>query len=102
MPAKLLVKRNPFRAPPSWVADAVIYQIVPDRFRRSGLVKTQDQMELRPWGTDPVAQGFQGPRALPCVQVRLKFFELAIVGHLDLSCSLHLGLLFGIFQNYKS
>ena len=60
MPAKLLVKRNPFRAPPSWVADAVIYQIVPDRFRRSGLVKAQDQMELRPWGTDPAAQGFQG------------------------------------------
>ena len=49
-----------------------------------------------------VAQGSQGPRALPCVEVRLKFFELTIVGHLALSCSLHLGLLFGIFQNYKS
>ena len=60
MPAKLLVKRNPFRTPPSWVAEAVIYQIVPDRFRRSGLVKAQDQLELRPWGTDPAAQGFHG------------------------------------------
>ena len=60
MPAKLFVKRTPFRAPPAWVAEAVIYQIVPDRFRRSGLVKAQDQLELRTWGADPAVQGFHG------------------------------------------
>ena len=45
---------------PAWVADAVIYQIFPDRFRRSGRVEAQQGLELMPWGSDPAAQGFQG------------------------------------------
>ena len=42
------------------MADAVIYQIFPDRFRRSGRVQEQMGLALQPWGTDPAAQGFQG------------------------------------------
>lgn len=45
---------------PAWVADAVVYQIFPDRFRRSGRVATQADLGLRPWGSDPASQGFQG------------------------------------------
>ena len=51
---------TPFEDPPAWVADAVVYQIFPDRFRRSGQVAAQRHLELQPWGTDPREQGFQG------------------------------------------
>ena len=47
-------------AVPSWVADAVVYQVFPDRFRRSGRVEAQRHLALMPWGSDPAAQGFQG------------------------------------------
>ena len=46
--------------PPAWVAEAVIYQIFPDRFRRSGRVQEQHGLTLNPWGSDPTEQGFQG------------------------------------------
>ena len=42
------------------MADAVIYQIFPDRFRRSGRVEAQRHLALKPWGSDPREQGFQG------------------------------------------
>ena len=42
------------------MADAVIYQIFPDRFRRSGRVDAQRHLALKPWGTDPLEEGFQG------------------------------------------
>ena len=45
---------------PSWVAEAVVYQIFPDRFRCSGRVEAQQGLALQPWGTDPAEQGFQG------------------------------------------
>ena len=45
---------------PSWVAEAVVYQVFPDRFRRSGRVEAQQGLALQPWGTDPAEQGFQG------------------------------------------
>ena len=51
---------TPFEDPPAWVADAVVYQIFPDRFRRSGQVAAQRHLALQPWGTDPREQGFQG------------------------------------------
>ena len=47
-------------SPPDWVAQAVVYQIFPDRFRRSGRVDAQRNLALQPWGTDPSEQGFQG------------------------------------------
>ena len=51
---------TPFHDPPAWVADAVIYQIFPDRFRRSGRVDAQRNLALKPWGADPCEEGFQG------------------------------------------
>jgi len=45
---------------PAWVAEAVVYQVFPDRFRRSGRVAAQQGLALQPWGTDPAEQGFQG------------------------------------------
>lgn len=49
-----------FNDPPIWVAEAVIYQVFPDRFRRSGRVEEQRHLALKPWGSDPTEQGFQG------------------------------------------
>jgi len=46
--------------PPDWVKHAVFYQIFPDRFARSGRVAAQDDLALKPWGTPPEEQGFQG------------------------------------------
>lgn len=51
---------TPFHDPPEWVADAVIYQIFPDRFRCSGRVKEQRTLTLQPWGSPPSDEGFQG------------------------------------------
>ena len=45
---------------PDWVKHAVFYQIFPDRFARSGRVAHQENVHLKPWGTDPAEQGFQG------------------------------------------
>ena len=45
---------------PDWVKHAVFYQIFPDRFARSHRVAHQKRLPLKPWGTDPAEQGFQG------------------------------------------
>ncbi|MFP4228445.1 MAG: glycoside hydrolase family 13 protein [Salinivenus sp.] len=45
---------------PDWVKHAVFYQIFPDRFARSGRVAAQEDLSLKPWGTPPAEQGFQG------------------------------------------
>ncbi|WP_155724836.1 glycoside hydrolase family 13 protein [Prochlorococcus marinus] len=45
---------------PRWVAQAVVYQIFPDRFRCSGRVLVHQHLALRCWGSDPSEQGFQG------------------------------------------
>ena len=45
---------------PAWVAEAVVYQVFPDRFRRSGRVEAQQGLSLQPWGTEPLEHGFQG------------------------------------------
>ena len=49
-----------FNNPPVWVEEAVIYQIFPDRFRRSGRVSEQRNLVFKPWGCDPTEQGFHG------------------------------------------
>ncbi len=46
--------------PPAWVADAVVCQIFPDRFRCSARVPQQRGLALQPWGTPPDGVGFQG------------------------------------------
>jgi glycosidase len=42
------------------VAEAVVAQIFPDRFRRSGRVAAQQGLALQPWGHPPTPIGFQG------------------------------------------
>jgi cyclomaltodextrinase len=44
--------------PPGWVADAVFYQIFPDRFRRSGRVAPPGPLE--DWDAPPTVHGFKG------------------------------------------
>lgn len=44
--------------PPGWVADAVFYQIFPDRFARSGRVPKTTGLE--PWETPPTVHGYKG------------------------------------------
>ena len=51
---------TPFSDPPSWVSEAVIYQIFPDRFRRSGRVQAQSHLSIDSWGSAPTENGFQG------------------------------------------
>ncbi len=53
-------RKDLFGSPPEWASKAIVYQIFPDRFRRSGLVEQQNQLSLKPWGSDPAHQGFQG------------------------------------------
>lgn len=45
---------------PEWVKHAVFYQIFPDRFARHGGSYLPDGIQLKPWGTCPGEQGFQG------------------------------------------
>ena len=45
---------------PTWVSDAVVYQIFPDRFRRSGRVNHQRTLKLQSWESLPSQKGFQG------------------------------------------
>ncbi len=52
--------KNLFEDFPGWVNNAVVYQIFPDRFRRSGRVNAQRHLMFLPWRTDPVDQGFHG------------------------------------------
>jgi cyclomaltodextrinase len=52
--------RSAFTRPPAWVAEAVVAQIFPDRFRRSGCVAAQQGLALQPWGDPPTPTGFQG------------------------------------------
>ena len=49
-----------FSDPPAWVTEAVIYQVFPDRFRRSARVEAQQHLKFKPWGADPTEEGFQG------------------------------------------
>ena len=44
--------------PPGWVADAVFYQIFPDRFARSGRVPAPGPLE--DWDAPPTVNGFKG------------------------------------------
>lgn len=44
---------------PDWVKQAVFYQIFPDRFARRE-APAEPGITLKPWGTDPAEQGFQG------------------------------------------
>lgn len=43
---------------PTWVQDAVFYQIFPDRFENGS--KENDPFNVLPWGANPTNNGFQG------------------------------------------
>ena len=45
---------------PDWVKHAVFYQIFPDRFARSERNRLPRGLRLKPWGSPPTEQGFQG------------------------------------------
>jgi cyclomaltodextrinase len=47
-----------FARPPDWVADAVFYQIFPDRFASSDRLPKPGPLE--PWDVAPTANGFKG------------------------------------------
>src|SRR5215207_5943783 len=51
---------------PSWVRDAVFYQIFPDRFARSARVRKPGPLE--PWDTPPTVHGFKGGDLLGVVE----------------------------------
>lgn len=44
---------------PSWVSDAVFYQIFPDRFARSNRISKSD-LNLESWDSPPTTYGFKG------------------------------------------
>ncbi len=45
---------------PTWVKDAIFYQIFPDRFARSPRTPHPRGIQFKPWGSPPSEQGFQG------------------------------------------
>lgn len=47
-----------FSSPPSWVQDAVFYQIFPDRFARSERLSKPERLE--PWTSEPTVHGYKG------------------------------------------
>jgi len=47
-------------ATPEWVKEAIFYQIFPDRFARSARMTAQPGISLKPWGSSPSEEGFQG------------------------------------------
>lgn len=52
-------------APPSWARDAVVYQVFPDRFARSGVPRpVPDWAEPAAWDDEPVHVGPSTPRQL--------------------------------------
>ena len=51
---------------PSWVRDAVFYQIFPDRFAISARVPKPGPLE--PWGAPPTHHGFKGGDLLGIVE----------------------------------
>ncbi len=57
-----MIPHADFRTPhcPDWVKDAVFYQIFPDRFARSPRMHHPRGIRLKPWGSPPEEQGYQG------------------------------------------
>ncbi len=53
-------KENIYFHPPSWVSKAIVYQIFPDRFRKSSRSDSQKGLNFMPWGSPPSLQGFHG------------------------------------------
>jgi cyclomaltodextrinase / maltogenic alpha-amylase / neopullulanase len=61
---------------PSWVREAVFYQIFPDRFAASSRVRKPGPME--PWGAPPTTHGYKGGDLLGVVERLDELDELGI------------------------
>ncbi len=57
---KRMLQKDSFLKTPSWVSEAVVYEIFPDRFCRSGHVEDQEGLLFQKWGSNPTLNGFQG------------------------------------------
>ena len=57
-----MIPQSEFRNPksPDWLKDAIFYQIFPDRFARSPRMHHPRGIRLKPWGSPPEEQGYQG------------------------------------------
>ena len=55
-----MIKKLVSETHPTWIRNAVVYQIFPDRFRKSGQVENQETLKLQSWGSSPTSKGFQG------------------------------------------
>ena len=62
--------------PPAWVADAIVYQIFPDRFAASSRVRKPGRLEA--WNTPPTRLGFKGGDLLGIVEHLDYLVELGI------------------------
>lgn len=57
---------TPFDRPPKWVADAIFYQIFPDRFARSKEVEKPPNLET--WDSPPSVFGYKGGDLLGIIE----------------------------------
>src|SRR5215218_6829844 len=51
---------------PDWAANAIFYQIFPDRFAKSGSLEKPANLE--PWDSDPTPRGYKGGDLLGVVE----------------------------------
>lgn len=79
---------------PEWVKHAVFYQVFPDRFARSPRVQLPSGISLKPWGTPPEQQGFQGGDLLGIVDKLNYFQDLGII-------ALYLNPIFASASNHR-
>lgn len=63
-------------APPSWVEDAIFYQIFPDRFARSGKVEQLGRLEA--WDAPPTRDGVKGGDLLGVIEHLDHIAELGV------------------------
>ena len=49
-----------YASTPTWVQNAIFYQIFPDRFARSSRTVHPKGIAFREWGAEPSLQGYQG------------------------------------------
>jgi len=55
-----MIINNKISSKPSWIEEAIVYQIFPDRFKRSIQSKTSSSLDLMKWDDPPFLQGFRG------------------------------------------
>lgn len=86
------VTPTPLEDPPSWVADAVFYQVFPDRFARSGSVPAPGPLER--WDDPPTVHGFKGGDLYGVVEHLDHLVELGVT-------ALYLNPIFASASNHR-